>query len=61
MGTAEVAPDIITADIESRGESVIPGDTPGTVRKVWGSAVSDEFPAQVGLWDGIAGKRNRCL
>lgn len=51
-----VTPAIVTSDIEDRGESVIPGVAPGTVRKTWGSAVSADFPAVVGLWKGIAGK-----
>lgn len=44
----------VTADLEARAPQVIPGDTPGTVRNKLGDAVGPEFPAVVGLWDGIA-------
>lgn len=53
IGNDAVA-DMVTEDIESRGEGLIPGDTPGTVRKTWGDAVSGEFPANAVLVEGIA-------
>lgn len=52
----ESVPAAVTADLESRAPQVIAGDTPGTVRNKLGDAVGPEFPAVVGLWDGIADK-----
>lgn len=52
----EVTPGIAENYWSAQTPGIVPGDTPGTVRQVFGGVESGEYPAGASLWPGVAGR-----